>query len=107
MDSSGDVPRTSSPNLMLLPPQPGKRTLSPAWTVVATILPSLFGAPGPTAMTVASGSGEEVAEVGRNMPVAVFYSLLVRKEGFDMDSMLDTYRFCFETLDEHAVQEWD
>lgn len=36
------------------------------------ILPSLLGAPGPTAMTVASGRGLVVADVGRKMPVAVF-----------------------------------
>jgi hypothetical protein len=35
-------------------------------------LPSLSVAPGPTAMTVASGSGELVADVGRKRPVAVF-----------------------------------
>jgi len=33
-----------------------------------------LGAPGPTAMTVASGRGLEVAEVGRKIPEAVFYS---------------------------------
>lgn len=31
-----------------------------------------LGAPGPTAMTVASGRGLEVAEVGRKIPEAVF-----------------------------------
>lgn len=33
---------------------------------------TLFGAPGPTEITVASGRGLEVAEEGRKMPVAVF-----------------------------------
>jgi hypothetical protein len=37
-------------------------------------LPSLFGAPGPTAITVASGSGEVVDDDGKKMPEAVFYS---------------------------------
>ena len=63
---------TSSPTLMGLPPQPGRRTRSPAFTAGATTLPSLLGAPGPTAMTVASGSGLLVADVGRKMPLAVF-----------------------------------
>jgi hypothetical protein len=64
--------RTSSPTLIALPPQPGNKTLSPALTDVGTTRPSLSGAPGPTAITVASGSGLDVAEVGRNIPVAVF-----------------------------------
>ncbi len=34
--------------------------------------PTLLGAPGPTEMTVASGSGLLVADEGRKMPVAVF-----------------------------------
>jgi len=66
--------RTSSPTLIALPPQPGNRTLSPALTDVGIMRPSLFGAPGPTAITVASGSGLDVAEVGRNIPVAVFWN---------------------------------
>ena len=66
--------RTSSPTLIALPPQPGKSTLSPALTDVGIMRPSLFGAPGPTAITVASGSGLDVAEVGRNIPVAVFWN---------------------------------
>jgi len=33
----------------------------------------LLGAPGPTAITVASGNGLLVAEDGKKMPVAVFY----------------------------------
>ena len=64
--------RTSSPTLIVFPPQPGNKTLSPALTAVGTIRPSLFGAPGPTAITVASGSGLDVAELGRNIPDAVF-----------------------------------
>jgi len=35
--------------------------------------PFLSEAPGPTAITVASGRGLLVAEVGRKIPVAVFY----------------------------------
>jgi hypothetical protein len=64
---------TSSPTLIGDPPHPGNKTLSPTFTDTACKTPSLFGAPGPTAMTVASGSGDEVAEEGRNRPVAVFY----------------------------------
>ena len=64
--------RTSSPTLIALPPQPGNNTRSPALTDVGTTWPSLFGAPGPTAITVASGSGLDVAEVGRNIPDDVF-----------------------------------
>jgi hypothetical protein len=64
--------RTSSPTLKAFPPQPGNKTRSPALTEVGTICPSLFGAPGPTAITVASGRGLDVAEVGRYIPVAVF-----------------------------------
>jgi hypothetical protein len=64
--------RTSSPALIALPPQPGNKTLSPALTDVGTTRPSLSGAPGPTAITVASGSGLDVAEVGRNIPDEVF-----------------------------------
>src|SRR6266851_5876679 len=62
--------RTSSPNLMVFPPQPGNNTRSPALTDVGTTRPSLSGAPGPTAITVASGSGLDVAEDGRKIPVA-------------------------------------
>ena len=68
----GGVKRTSSPTLIAFPPQPGNNTRSPALTEVGTIRPSLSGAPGPTAITVASGSGLDVAEVGRNIPDAVF-----------------------------------
>lgn len=64
---------TSSPTLMAFPPQPGKRTRSPAFTDMGMILPSLSRAPGPTEMTVASGNGWDVADVGRKMPVAVFW----------------------------------
>jgi len=48
---------TSSPSLIEFPPHPGRRTLSPVLTVVGTIFPLLSGAPGPTAITVASGKG--------------------------------------------------
>ena len=63
---------TSSPTLIGDPPHPGNKTLSPTFTETACKTPSLFGAPGPTAMTVASGSGEAVADEGRKIPVAVF-----------------------------------
>ena len=73
-EGSPDMQRTSSPTLIELPPQPGRRTRSPAFTFVGTTLPSLSGAPGPVAMTVASGSGLLVADAGRKTPDAVFYT---------------------------------
>jgi hypothetical protein len=57
---------------MAFPPQPGKSTRSPACTDMETIFPSLSVAPGPTAMTVASGNGVFVDDVGRNRPDEVF-----------------------------------
>lgn len=63
---------TSSPTLIGFPPHPGRRTRSPGFTDVGTTLPSLSGAPGPTAITVASGNGVLVVDDGRKMPVAVF-----------------------------------
>lgn len=65
-------PLTSSPTLIGFPPQPGNNTRSPGCTETEATTPSLFGAPGPTAMTVASGKGEEVADEGRKIPVEVF-----------------------------------
>jgi hypothetical protein len=64
--------RTSSPTLMVFPPQPGSRTQSPAFTFVGTTVPFLSGAPGPVAITFASGKGLLVADDGRRIPVAVF-----------------------------------
>ena len=63
---------TSSPSFIEFPPHPGRRTLSPALTVVGMTFPSLFGAPGPTEITVASGNGEAVDDSGRKMPEVVF-----------------------------------
>lgn len=63
---------TSSPTLKEFPPHPGNKTRSPAFTTVGIILPSLLGAPGPTAMTYASGRGLDVADVGKKIPAAVF-----------------------------------
>jgi hypothetical protein len=60
---------------MELPPQFGSNIRSPAPTLGGTILPSLPGAPGPTAMTVASGRVPDVAVEGKKIPEAVFYSL--------------------------------
>ena len=74
--------RTSSPTFIALPPQPGNKTLSPALTDVGTTRPSLSGAPGPTAITVASGSGLDVAEVGRNIPDAVFFEFKKKVHSF-------------------------
>ena len=54
------------------PPQPGNNTLSPGFTLIGNTLPSFVVAPGPTAMTVASGRGPFVDEEGKKIPVAVF-----------------------------------
>jgi len=62
---------SSSPSLIEFPPHPGRSTLSPVLTAVGTILPSLSGAPGPTAITVASGKGLLVDDWGRKMPEVV------------------------------------
>lgn len=72
LSSKNETQRTSSPSLIEFPPHPGSSTLSPGLTWVGTILPLLSGAPGPTAITVASGKGLFVAEAGRKIPVAVF-----------------------------------
>ena len=102
--------RTSSPILIELPPQPGSRTLSPALTETGITAPSLFGAPGPTAMTVASGSGEEVAEVGRKMPVAVFWSRNVCQHMYSrLIGIATGFTHCvsLEALDQDTVEERD
>lgn len=94
---------TSSPSLMGLPPQPGSKTLSPTLTETGVTTPSLLVAPGPTAMTVASGRGEEVADEGRKIPVAVFYigsSAKHRVAG----SGTRTNRLGLESLDEDSVE---
>ena len=49
---------------MELPPHEGRSTLSPGFTLVGTTWPSLLGAPGPAAITEASGSGVEEGEEG-------------------------------------------
>ena len=64
-----------------LPPQPGRSTRSPGFTAVGTTFPSLSGAPGPTAMTVASGRGLDVEDEGKKIPVAVFCTFRVASEG--------------------------
>jgi hypothetical protein len=63
---------------MAFPPQPGNNTRSPALTLVGVMRPSLSAAPGPTAITVASGRGLEVAEDGRKIPDAVFCYVTAR-----------------------------
>jgi len=60
-----EILRTSSPTLIGFPPQPGKSTLSPALTDGDTTFPALSRAPGPTAITVASGSGVDVDDEGK------------------------------------------
>ncbi len=77
-DETRENQRTSSPTLIALAPQPGNKTLSPALTDVGTTRPSSSGAPGPTAITVASGSGLDVADVRRNIPDAVFWIKFIR-----------------------------
>ena len=101
--------RTSSPILIELPPQPGSKTLSPALTETGITAPSLFGAPGPTAMTVASGSGEEVAEVGRKMPVAVFWSRNVCQHVLAFNCYCCWFTHCvsLEALDQDTIEERD
>lgn len=69
---------SSSPTLIWLPPHDGSSTLSPGFTLVGTTWPSLLGAPGPAAMTEASGMGVELDDEGRKMPVAVLVSGLKR-----------------------------
>lgn len=70
--------RTSSPTLIWLPPHDGRRILSPGCTLTGTTLPSLSGAPGPAAITDASGSGDEALDEGRKRPEAVLVSGLKR-----------------------------
>ena len=89
------IERTSSPTLIGLPPQPGSKTRSPMATLTGTTWPSLLAAPGPTAMTVASGKGDAVADEGRKMPLVVFCRQLIRET---------THRFRLEALDQNAVK---
>jgi hypothetical protein len=108
LDSTLPIPkrkfvRTSSPTLIGFPPHPGNRTRSPAFTLVGTTFPSLFGAPGPTAMTIASGSGLLVAEDGRKIPVAVFCALGERSSAFEEGGETDCFRF--EPLHQYAVEQ--
>ena len=114
---------TSSPSLIELPPQPGRRTLSPVLTDGGMIFPSLFGAPGPTAITVASGRGDDVADVGRRIPAAVFCGarnssaiprcqkkrkcIFKKKPTTESCPIRNTYCVRLEALDEDAVKEGD
>lgn len=97
---------TSSPTFIELPPHPGSNTRSPAFTAVGTMSPFLLGAPGPTAMTVASGRGLFVTEVGRKMPVAVFCDKCA-SENRQKPSQLGvtTHRLGLEPLDEDTVKQ--
>jgi hypothetical protein len=52
-------------------------------------------------MTVASGSGLDVAEVGRKMPVAVFWTRGVKKMSKYSETTTDGLGF--EPLDQDAV----
>jgi hypothetical protein len=109
---------TSSPTLIALPPQPGRSTRSPDCTDMGTILPSLSVAPGPTAMTVASGSGVFVLDVGRNRPDVVFCVRGRRNAQKQArrqwrvskcihDTQACTHAFSLEALDEDAVEQRD
>jgi hypothetical protein len=77
--------------------------------------PSLFRAPGPTAITVASGRGEDVADVGRRIPAAVFWCPFVEFSTYssprggrnEEKEVTGTYCVWLETLDEDAVKEGD
>lgn len=62
---------SSSPTLIVWPPKLGRRTLSPVFTLVGIAFPFLSLAPGPTAMTCASGLFFSVADAGKKMPEAV------------------------------------
>jgi hypothetical protein len=64
----------------------------------------LFGAPGPTAITVASGRGLFVADVGRKMPVAVFCKRDIRIKRIG-ELQLGTHRLSLESLDENTVKQ--
>jgi len=93
---------TSSPTFIEFPPQLGRRTRSPAFTLGATNFPFLSWMPGPTAMTVASGRLPDVAEVGRNSPEAVFCRLVRGKKALRVGK---TYSIWLEPLDEDPVEE--
>ena len=67
-------------------------------------LPFLSRRPGPTAMTVASGRGLFVADVGRKMPVAVFCSGPIVNAGL-YGRKTRTYCLSLEPLDENAVKQ--
>lgn len=57
-------------------------------------------------MTVASGNGVFVADVGRKIPDAVFYSLT--EDGVNSDGMrlptINTYGVSLEPLNQYTVQ---
>lgn len=97
---------TSSPSLIELPPHPGRRTLSPVLTVVGTTFPSLSGAPGPTAITVASGKGLVVDDWGRKIPEAVFWCEPGVVSTFYTCRRGLPHRARPEPLNQDAVEEW-
>lgn len=71
-----------------------------------------LAAPGPTAITVASGKGLAVTEEGRKIPEAVFFEV---KEGSGyrdefkrvIKNNKETNGLWLESLDEHTVKERD
>jgi hypothetical protein len=67
----------------------------------------LSGAPGSTAITVASGNGLDVAEVGRKIPDEVFCMCVHQKNGEREEPKKKKDSFRSEALDEDAVKEGD
>jgi hypothetical protein len=59
----------------------------------------VHGAPGPTAITVASGSGLNVAEVGRNIPDVISESSSFVHPSKPQKKERETHNFGFEALD--------
>ena len=77
MSDSRNKKASSSPNLILVPPYSGRRTLSPTVSVFLCMVPVTSVIPGPTAITSPS-LGSLVESVGRIMPLAVVDSLGAR-----------------------------
>jgi len=98
--------RTSSPTLIELPPHPGNSTRSPALTLVGTTLPSLFGAPGPTAITVASGNGELVEDEGRKIPDAVFCETFRSQAQYERQNEHVSTNACKERRTVSGLKRW-
>jgi hypothetical protein len=78
-------------------------------TCVGIIVPVLSRTPGPTAITVASGRGLLVAEVGRKMPEAVFYRQWLQKLGNKKEeeqvSTVSGLKRCTRTLSRRGMTD--